>query len=87
MEYKEFLKHFDLNGSRKNSDSSINVRCPCHDDKEASLSISKGKIHETVLKCHANCNYIDILAEVGLTENDLYNDSRTKQEKNLLTKI
>lgn len=87
MEYKEFLKHFDLNGSRKNSDGSINVRCPCHDDKEASLSISKGKIHETVLKCHANCNYIDILAEVGLTENDLYNDSRTKQEKNLLTKI
>lgn len=81
MEYKEFLKHFDLNGARGNSDGSINVRCPCHDDKKASLTISKGEKHETVLKCHAGCNYIDILAAVGLTENDLYNDGK-EQEQN-----
>lgn len=81
MEYKEFLKHFDLNGARGKSDGSINVRCPCHDDKKASLTISKGEKHETVLKCHVGCNYIDILAAVGLTENDLYNDGK-EQEQN-----
>lgn len=81
MEHKEFLKHFDLNGARGKSDGSINVRCPCHDDKKASLTISKGEKHETVLKCHAGCNYIDILAAVGLTENDLYNDGK-EQEQN-----
>lgn len=81
MEHKEFLKHFDLNGARGKSDGSINVRCPCHDDKKASLTISKGEKHETVLKCHAGCNYIDILAAVGLTENDLYNDDK-EQEQN-----
>ncbi|EFU76995.1 phage/plasmid primase, P4 family [Lachnoanaerobaculum saburreum] len=86
MEYKEFLKHFDLNGATPRNNT-INVRCPCHNDKKASLSISQGRNNRIILKCHAGCNYKNILSEVGLTEDDLFNDGRTTQEKNLLTKI
>ena len=86
MEYKEFLKHFDLNGATPRNNT-INVRCPCHNDKKASLSISQGRNNRIILSCHAGCNYKDILSEVGLTEADLFNDGRATQEKNLLTKI
>ena len=80
MEYKEFLKHFDLNGAAPRNNT-INVRCPCHNDKKASLSISQGRNNRIILNCHAGCNYKDILSEVGLTEADLFNDGRTTQKK------
>ena len=88
MEYNEFLKHFDLNGATPRNNT-INVRCPCrsHNDKKASLSISQGRNNRIILKCHAGCNYKDILSEVGLTEADLFNDGRTKQEKTWRDKI
>lgn len=86
MEYNEFLKHFDLNGATPRNNT-INVRCPCHNDKKASLSISQGRNNRIILSCHAGCNYKNILSEVGLTEADLFNDGRATQEKNLLTKI
>lgn len=80
MEYKEFLKHFDLNGATPRNNT-INVRCPCHNDKKASLSISQGRNNRIILKCHAGCHYKNILAEVGLTEADLFNDGKTMQKK------
>lgn len=86
MEYKEFLKHFDLNGATPRNNT-INVRCPCHNDKKASLSISQGRNNRIILKCHAGCNYKDILSEVGLTEADLFNDGRTAQEKSWRDKL
>lgn len=86
MEYKEFLKHFDLNGATPRNNT-INVRCPCHNDKKASLSISQGRNNRIILNCHAGCNYKNILSEVGLTEADLFNDGRTTQEKTWRDKI
>ena len=80
MEYKEFLKHFDLNGATPRNNT-INVRCPCHNDKKASLSISQGRNNRIILNCHAGCNYKNILSEVGLTEDDLFNDGRTTQKE------
>ena len=86
MEYKEFLKHFDLNGATPRNNT-INVRCPCHNDKKASLSISQGRNNRIILNCHAGCNYKNILSEVGLTEDDLFNDGRTKQKNTWRDKI
>ncbi|RKW56968.1 MAG: DNA primase [Lachnospiraceae bacterium] len=86
MEYKEFLKHFDLNGATPRNNT-INVRCPCHNDKKASLSISQGRNNRIILNCHAGCNYKNILSEVGLTEEDLFNDGRTAQEKSWRDKL
>lgn len=86
MEYKEFLKHFDLNGATPRNNT-INVRCPCHNDKKASLSISQGRNNRIILNCHAGCNYKNILSEVGLTEADLFNDGKTAQEKSWRDKL
>lgn len=86
MEYNEFLKHFDLNGATPRNNT-INVRCPCHNDKKASLSISQGRNNRIILNCHAGCNYKNILSEVGLTEEDLFNDGRTKQKNTWRDKI
>lgn len=55
----------------KKSGGSFMARCPAHDDGTASLSISEGKDHPVVLKCHAGCEAIDILAKLGLTWDDL----------------
>ena len=46
--------------------SSWQVRCPCHDDKTASLTITKGR-DKWLVHCHAGCDVGDILAAVGLS--------------------
>ena len=61
-----------LEGIRK-SGGSYMARCPAHDDSTASLSITEGKDQPVVLKCHAGCEPIDILAKIGLTWGDLCN--------------
>lgn len=53
--------------------------CPCHDDKKASLGVSQGKNGNTLLKCLAGCNTLDILGVVGLKMSDLFADSCEKQ--------
>ena len=59
-----------LEGIRK-SGGYYMARCPAHDDNQASLSVSEGKDQPAVLKCHAGCDPVDILAKIGLTWEDL----------------
>ena len=61
-------------GARR-SGKGYTAKCPCHDDKTASLSIDQkpgrdGK-ERVFLYCHAGCSNEDILAAVGLTTRDL----------------
>lgn len=78
MKFEEFIKYFD--GVKKLNANSVKAICPCHNDKQASLGIS-AKGDKILINCLAGCHYKDILAEVGLTEADLFNDGKTKQEK------
>jgi hypothetical protein len=48
------------------------ARCPAHDDRRASLSISEGDGGVALLKCHAGCDTSAILAFVGLKLPDLF---------------
>jgi hypothetical protein len=51
------------------------AQCPAHDDHNPSLSIfprADGK--GTQLKCHAGCDVLDVLAGLGLTTRDLFDD-------------
>jgi DNA primase len=51
------------------------AQCPSHDDQNPSLSIAARQDGKgAVLKCHAGCDYRDVLAAVGLTERDLWDD-------------
>jgi hypothetical protein len=38
------------------------ARCPAHDDRSPSLSISQGRDVPLVMKCHANCSFENIVA-------------------------
>jgi hypothetical protein len=49
------------------------VRCPAHDDRTASLSVSLGKDGETVLmKCHVGCDNREIAKAAGFELRDLF---------------
>lgn len=56
------------------------VRCPAHDDKQASLSVAAGKEHPVVFSCKAGCETADILAAVGLSWADLCKPRQDRQE-------
>jgi hypothetical protein len=47
------------------------ARCPSHEDREPSLSLSVGAEQPVVLHCHANCDRDTVLAALSLTWADL----------------
>ena len=50
------------------------ARCPAHDDKNPSLSISAGAGGRVLLHCHAGCETTTICDALGLTSADLFPD-------------
>ncbi|AYA99317.1 phage/plasmid primase, P4 family [Lachnoanaerobaculum umeaense] len=85
MQLDEFLRRF--NGVKRiSTGNTYKALCPCHNDRQASLGIS-AEGDKILINCLAGCHYKDILAEVGLTEADLFNDGKTKQEESWREKI
>ncbi len=48
------------------------ARCPAHDDRSPSLSVSEGADHRALVHCHVGCETRDIIAAIGLTWSDLF---------------
>jgi 5S rRNA maturation endonuclease (ribonuclease M5) len=65
------------------------ARCPAHDDRSASLSFSPAKqFAGVVVKCHAahaNCSVDGIVAVLGLTRADLFDDPRQAKQGEAVT--
>ena len=76
MTFEEVLQHFKV--TTRNPDKAMCI-CPAHNDKEASLAISRGRGGRTVLYCFAGCKKEDILDAVGLKTKDLFEEPM-KQE-------
>lgn len=66
---QDFLSHLEGVIGQGNQYS---ARCPAHDDKRASLSVSTGRDGRILLHCHAGCAVTDILDALGLKESDLF---------------
>lgn len=47
------------------------ARCPAHDDRNPSLSVSLGDDGRILLHCHAGCSTESVLKELGLSMRDL----------------
>lgn len=77
MTFEEVVSHFNVKNKKADS---VQCICPAHDDKKASLTISKGKDGKTVMYCHAGCDTADILAAVELKKSDLYEDDQKQQQ-------
>lgn len=59
--------------ARKNGNG-WQAKCPAHDDRSPSLSISEGRDGRALLNCHAGCETPAILAALGLSMEDLFVD-------------
>lgn len=69
--YESNLQHFKV--SKRYGDKA-QCNCPAHNDKQASLTISKGK-KCTLFHCHAGCTLEDILSAAGLEKKDTFYDA------------
>jgi len=63
------------------------ARCPAHDDRKPSLSISEGDDGRALLHCHAGCDIADVVVAMGLTKADLMPDRPTNSSKPKKTKL
>lgn len=58
-----------------NGDRQARAQCPAHGDRNPSLSIT-GTESRTLVFCHSGCDTRDVLAALGLTMADLYDQPR-----------
>jgi putative DNA primase/helicase len=63
-----------LDGVKASGTNRWMAKCPAHDDRQASLSITVGKDDRAVMYCHAKCTVAAIVAAAGLTMSDLFID-------------
>lgn len=67
-DFQGFISHFDV---KQKTGNRYKCKCPCHEDKKASLSITDAG-DKPLIKCFAGCDTFDILAAVGLEKADLF---------------
>lgn len=70
------LFHARRSGNWKGRPSFM-CKCPAHDDRMASLSITEGDQGKTLLHCFTGCTTEEILRAKGLRMGDLFADKRT----------
>src|ERR1035441_8951471 len=70
MTAKEILTR--LEGAKPES-KGWKAKCPAHDDKSPSLSITEGSDGRVLLHCYAGCTPADICSKLGLKLADLFN--------------
>lgn len=79
MTLQEVLSRFD--GVKASTNGWYMAKCPCHDDKRASLSIGTKENGDLTVKCQAGCDKITVLSRVGLNLDDLKQDEICHAEK------
>jgi hypothetical protein len=73
MTLDAFLAHFT--SVRPTGHARWTARCPSHDDRSCdTLSIGLGTAERRLIKCWAGCETTLVLADVGLTWRDLFDD-------------
>jgi hypothetical protein len=66
----------------KGDGNQYTAQCPGHEDKNNSLSISKGEDGKILLFCHAGCDPEHIVDSLGMKMGDLF-PSKQKEEKRI----
>lgn len=59
--YDEVLTHFQI---KKRYQDKAQCQCPAHDDRQASLTVTKGR-DSVLIHCHANCSTENVLLAAG----------------------
>ena len=69
MNFADFtakLEGVETNGHR------AKARCPAHEDRHASLSVSEGDDGRILVKCFAGCAAEEVVSAMGLKLSDLF---------------
>lgn len=74
--YEINLQHFQVT---KRYGDKAQCKCPAHDDRQASLTITKGE-KCTLFRCHAGCTLDNILSAAGLEKKDTFYDSEIPKQ-------
>ncbi len=74
MNLQNFVDRLD--GAKKSGKGFI-AKCPAHDDKNPSLSVSNGG-GKILVKCHAGCSTAEVVSAMGLSVKDLFPDNGTR---------
>lgn len=74
--YENNLQHFQVT---KRYGDKAQCKCPAHDDRQASLTITKGE-KCTLFRCHAGCTLDNILSAAGLEKKDTFYDSEIPKQ-------
>lgn len=69
--FESNLLHFKI---AKRYGDRVQCQCPAHEDKQASLSVTKGR-KCTLFHCHAGCGLENILMAAGLAKKDTFYDT------------
>ena len=64
-------------GNGSYSGATYNCTCPGHEDKRASLSITKTE-DKILMKCHAGCTLGHLCTQIGVHQHELFRDSKTQ---------
>jgi len=75
MHIEEVINKFE--GAKLIGEKSYQCHCPAHADTKASLTITE-EDNKILMYCHAGCDTKKILAAVGLSEKDLFNNETKK---------
>lgn len=67
----------------KQSGARYLARCPAHQDRSPSLSLSQGDDGRVLIHCHAGCSASDVLAAVGMGFRDLFPGSLSNEQRAL----
>ena len=81
MTFDEFISHLD---GVKGSGNQRYARCPAHEDKRQSLSVSVADDGKILLNCHAGCTAKDITEAMGLSIKDLFVDKAVPTSKTVV---
>lgn len=77
MELQDFMNR--LTGAKRTGTGWV-ARCPAHDDKNPSLSISNGN-GKILVKCHAGCTTEAVVGAMGLSKRDLFTGNGSGSSK------
>ncbi len=56
-------------------------QCPAHDDRQASLSLSRGDDGKVLLHCHAGCTFNAVVGALGLAKSDLQPGGNSRSDR------
>ena len=74
--FDKILSHFQIVNRYQDK---AQAKCPAHDDRQASLTITKGR-KCVVFKCHAGCDTADVLRAAGLEMKDTFFDNSNSEK-------